>query len=164
MGLRECMVADQVATAWLQDSCEDIKRRDREEEMCSIRIPVEAVALSRALPFLLLRQVARSLTSTVMANRQANISGVLLIATVGQNTTIRYMCIVSASTRRPPAPEGAVLTCPWLHSSERLIAAYFQPCVVDPPSPARRSCSMQPQICSIHIRLIGPPMSGIHSC
>ena len=79
--------------------------------MCSIRIPVEAVSLSRALLFLLLRQVTRSLTSTAIANRQANISGVLLIATVGQDTTMRYMCIVSASTLRLPAPEGAVLTC-----------------------------------------------------
>ena len=49
MGLRECMVADQVATAWLQGSCEDIKCRVREKEGCSIRIPMEAVALSRTL-------------------------------------------------------------------------------------------------------------------
>jgi hypothetical protein len=122
------------------------------------------VARSRALPFPLLRQVARCPTSTVIANRQASISGVLVIATIGQDTTMCYMYIVNNSTHRPPTPEGALLTCHWLHSSGRLTAAYFQPCVVDLPSPARRSCSMQPQICSMHARLIDGLMSGIHNC
>ena len=35
------------------------------------------------------------------------------------------MYIVSVLTRRPTAPGGALLTCPWLHSSERLMRHTF---------------------------------------